>query len=42
MIHSKNRQKIKNDRSTHIGEGLANGAKSIANGLSKGVTGFFT
>ncbi len=39
---TKSRQNIKNDRSQHVIGGLANGAKSIANGVKNGFTGFFT
>ena len=39
---ARERENIKNDRSEHVIGGLANGAKSIANGVKNGFTGLFT
>lgn len=39
---SKERQKIKNEKSEHIGTGLLNGVKSLANGVGRGVAGVIT
>lgn len=39
---NRQRQKIKNEKSEHIGQGLSNGAKSIVNGVGRGLTGLVT
>lgn len=39
---NKERQKIRNEKSEHVGQGLSNGLRSIANGFEKGFTGLVT
>lgn len=39
---ARDRDRIKNDRSEHVFDGLSNGAKSIFNGCKNGFTGLFT
>ena len=39
---NRERRRIKNEKSEHVGEGLSNGLKSIANGFGKGISGLVT